>query len=187
VGGGALERSSHNLENHYRSRVASAAHRSGVGSVPIPPAQAWIETAEATLRREGFRTSAPRSAVLEVVGAQDCVSTAAEIAAKLKAEGKAVGVATVYRTLEVLEELRLVQRLDVGGSSARFEPALPGGEHHHHHFVCDECGRITPFEDRNLERAIHSLADRFGHTVGSHDVILRGQCAGCAGSGQRSG
>ncbi len=132
------------------------------------------------LRDQGFRSSAPRSAVLRAVGAQECVSTAREIADRLRQEGRSVGVATVYRTLEVLEELRLVQRLDVGSSSARFEPALPGGEHHHHHFVCDECGLIMPFDDPGIEQAIHALGDRLGQRVKSHDVILRGSCAACA-------
>lgn len=146
---------------------------------PTPGSEVWVQTAEEALRDQGFRASVPRSAVLKAVGSQDCVSTAREIADRLREEGRSVGVATVYRTLEVLEELSLVQRLDVGGDSARFEPALPGGEHHHHHFVCSVCGRITPFDDLALETAIHELGDRLGQRVESHDVILRGRCADC--------
>jgi len=153
---------------------------------PSPPAGAWIESAEAALRGAGYRSSAPRSAVLELIARQDCVLSAREIADELRSGGREVGVATVYRTLEVLEGMRLLQRLDVGGESARYEPALPGGEHHHHHLVCDECGRVTPFEDEDLERAIASLAGRLDHTVGDHDVILRGTCPECARKGARS-
>ena len=146
--------------------------------IASPPADRWIEHAEAELRRAGHRASHPRTAVLELIGAQECVLSAHEIADELRGRGRPVGIATVYRTLELLEDLKLVQRLDVGGGSARFEPALPGGEHHHH-LVCDECGRVTPFEDRGLERAIASLAKRLAHRVGEHDVILRGICPGC--------
>lgn len=153
---------------------------STASQIPTPPAPDWIELAEAELRRAGHRASAPRSAVLELIARQDCVLTAHEIADKLRRRGQPVGIATVYRTLERLEELRLVQRLDVGGGSARYEPALPGGEHHHHHLVCDGCGRVTPFEDRALERAIDSLARRLDYRVGDHDVILRGSCPSCA-------
>lgn len=138
-----------------------------------------MRTAEESLRDRGFRSSAPRSAVLRAVGAQSCVSTAGEIADRLREQGGPVGVATVYRTLEVLEDLRLVQRLDVGGGSARFEPALPGGEHHHHHFVCERCGMIAPFDDPALERTIDDLGERVGRRVTDHDVILRGSCADC--------
>jgi Fur family transcriptional regulator, ferric uptake regulator len=118
--------------------------------------------------------------VVELIGKQDCVLTAHEIADELRRRGREVGTATVYRTLELLEELKLVQRLDVGGTSARYEPALPGGEHHHHHLVCDRCGRVTPFEDPRLERAIESLASRLDYRVGDHDVILKGKCPTCA-------
>ncbi len=145
-----------------------------------PPADLWIERAERALAEAGHRSSAPRAAVLELIGRQSCVLSAREIADELRGSGREVGVATVYRTLELLEGLRLVQRLDVGGVSARYEPALPGGEHHHHHLVCDRCGRVTPFEDASLERAIEDLGRRLEHTVGDHDVILRGSCPRCA-------
>jgi len=148
--------------------------------ITSPPAERWIDAAEAELRRAGHRASAPRAAVLELIGRQDCVLTAHEIADELRRRRSPVGLATVYRTLELLEELKLVQRLDVGGASARYEPALPGGEHHHHHLVCDACGRVTPFEDPSLERAIDSLAARLDYRVGDHDVILKGSCPDCS-------
>jgi Fur family ferric uptake transcriptional regulator len=145
-----------------------------------PPADAWIEHAEAELRLAGMRASAPRRAVLELIGRQECVLSAHEIAEGLRSEGRRVGVATVYRTLDLLNELKLVQRLDLGGGSARYEPAMPGGAHHHHHLVCERCGRVTPFEDAGLERAIERLSKRLEHRVGEHDVVLRGICPRCA-------
>lgn len=157
--------------------MPKAAHQHA--AIPTPPAQVWIEHAERELRAAGHRSSLPRSAVLELIGRQDCVLSAREIADRLRDSGREVGVATVYRTLELLEGLRLVQRLDVGGASARYEPALPGGEHHHHHLVCDSCGRVTPFEDQRLERAIDDLGERLDYVVGDHDVILRGSCPTC--------
>ena len=146
---------------------------------PSPPAAAWIEHAEAELRRAGLRFSTPRAAVIELIGRQDCVLSAQEIAQQLRSEGGRVGVATVYRTLELLAALKLVQRFDVGGGSARYEAVMSGGEHHHHHLVCDRCGRVTPFEDPGIERAIKRLSERLEHNVGEHDVILRGSCPGC--------
>lgn len=147
--------------------------------IATPPAGAWVQHAEQQLRAAGHRASVPRSAVLNLVGRQDCVLSAREIADELRASGREVGVATVYRTLEVLESMRLVQRLDVGGTSARYEPAMPGGEHHHHHLVCERCGKVTPFEDAKLERAIDDLGDRLDYLVADHDVVLRGSCPRC--------
>lgn len=148
--------------------------------IASPPARPWVESAETALRDAGHRASAPRSAVLELIGSQECVMSAREMADELRDAGKPVGVATVYRTLELLADMRLVQRLDVGGGSARYEPAMPDGEHHHHHLVCDSCGRVTPFSDERLERAIHDLGERVDYRVGAHDVVLRGICPGCA-------
>ena len=153
---------------------------------PSPPADAWRASAEEALRGAGYRASAPRSAVLELIAGQECVLSAREIADELRSGGREVGVATVYRTLELLEGLRLLQRLDVGGEYARYEQALPGVEHHHHHLVCDECGRVTPFEDAGLERAIVRLAGRLDYAVGDHDVILRGTCPQCARKAARN-
>ncbi len=141
--------------------------------------ESWIEVAEARLRESGHRASEPRAAVLRLLARQDCVRSAHQIASALRSRKRPVGIATVYRTLELLEELKLVQRLDVGGGSARFEPALPGGEHHHHHFVCENCGKVAPFSDERLERAIDAVGDRLAFDVGGHDVILKGRC-GCA-------
>ena len=75
-------------------------------------------------------------------------------------------------------DLELVQRIDVGGGRARFEPALPGGDHHHH-VVCNRCGRIAAFEDDRLEEAITALADRLRHRVSAHEVVIRGACPRC--------
>ncbi len=139
----------------------------------------WAQVAEARLRERGLKASSPRAAVLESIGRQECVVSAQDIANDLRRRRHKVGIATVYRTLEVLEELRLVQRLDLGGESARFEPALPDG-HHHHHFVCRRCGEAIPFEDPALERAIESLGERLAASVDEHDVILKGRCPDCA-------
>jgi Fur family ferric uptake transcriptional regulator len=139
----------------------------------------WTRVAESSLREHGHKASAPRSAVLESIGRQSCVVTAQDIADELKRRKKKVGIATVYRTLEVLEELKLVQRLDLGSESARYEPAMPDGSHHHHHFVCRDCGDAIPFEDADLERAIDALGKRLDASVDEHDVILKGRCPDC--------
>lgn len=139
----------------------------------------WAEVARARLRDHGHKSSGPRSAVLESIGRQSCVVTAQDIADELKRRGQKVGIATVYRTLEVLEDLKLVQRLDLGSESARYEPAMPDGRHHHHHFVCRDCGNAIPFSDEALERAIEALGKRLAARVDEHDVILKGRCPDC--------
>jgi Fur family ferric uptake transcriptional regulator len=141
----------------------------------------WIEHAERKLADAGYRSGAARRTVIELLARDACAMTAAEIEDRLRADGRAVGRASVYRTLEQLVELRLVSRLDVGSGTARYEAALPSGEHHHH-LVCDTCGKVEPFEDPELESAIARVAQTVASfTVGEHDVVLHGECATCSG------
>jgi Fur family transcriptional regulator, ferric uptake regulator len=89
-----------------------------------------------------------------------------------------VGVASIYRTLELLDKLRLARRVDAAEGVARYEPIDPSGEHHHH-MVCGRCGEVRAFEDSELERAIERLATRVDYVVDTHDVTLRGECPAC--------
>jgi Fur family ferric uptake transcriptional regulator len=138
----------------------------------------WSGHARQALERAGYRSSIPRAAVVEAVAELGCAVTARDISNLLAGRGQAVGLASIYRALELLERLRLVQRFEVGEGGARYEPVQPGGEHHHH-LVCDRCGEVSAFEDPALERAIERLSSRVDYAVGGHDVTLRGECPAC--------
>jgi Fur family ferric uptake transcriptional regulator len=143
----------------------------------------WTEHALEVLERGGYRAGAARTSVVELLGRQRCCLSAKEITAALHEEGREVGLASVYRALEVLDELRLVQRLDAGEGVVRYEPAGQHGEHHHH-IVCEGCGGVASYEDDQLEQAIHQLAGRLSWAVDSHDVVLRGTCPSCTTAAQ---
>jgi Fur family ferric uptake transcriptional regulator len=138
----------------------------------------WSGHAHRALESAGHRSSAPRTAVVDAVAELGCSVTAREIAQLLDGRGQAVGLASIYRALDLLEGLGLVQRFEVGESAARYEPVQPGGEHHHH-LVCERCGEVSAFEDPALERAIERLSHRVDYAVGHHDVTLRGECPAC--------
>ncbi len=141
----------------------------------------WVGHAQRELEREGYRLSGPRSAVVKTLADLGCSVTAKEIADTLHRQGQDVGVASIYRTLELLDKLRLTRRVDAGEGVARYEPADPSGEHHHH-IVCDTCGEVVAFEDSGLERAIERLAGRVDFSIDAHDVTLRGECPACRGA-----
>ena len=138
---------------------------------------AWSDEALDTLRGAGLRRGGARRAIVEYLARQPCCRSAQEIHEGIVSTGGAVGVASVYRTLETLAELRLVQRVDVGDGIARFEPARED-KHHHHHLVCDDCGRVEPFTDEPLEQALERAAGRLGYAM-QHEVVLRGTCGDC--------
>ena len=139
----------------------------------------WVGHAQRELEREGYRLSAPRSAVVETLADLGCSVTAKEIADRLHDRGQDVGVASIYRTLELLDKLRLTRRVDAAEGVARYEPVGPRGEHHHH-IVCDTCGQVSTFEDSDLEHAIERLASRVDYAIDAHDVTLRGECPTCS-------
>ena len=145
---------------------------------PMATVHSWREHTEEALRGAGFRAGGARAAVLDLMAGQDCCASAQEIHEALRGQGRSVGIASVYRVLDVLAELRLVQRVDVGDGIARFEPALADG-HHHHHVVCDDCGKVEPFSDSSLETAIVRASKRLGYSVDAHEVVLRGECGDC--------
>jgi len=138
----------------------------------------WTQHAQRELEREGYRLSGPRSAVVDTLDDLGCSVTAKEIAERLHDQGQDIGVASIYRTLELLDKLRLTRRVDAAEGVARYEPLNPSGEHHHH-IVCDSCGQVTAFEDPELERAIDRLAGRVDYAIDGHDVTLRGECPAC--------
>jgi Fur family ferric uptake transcriptional regulator len=139
----------------------------------------WTGDTIEALGRAGYRSGGARRAVIELLGRQDCCLTAQEIFDGLRAEGRAVGIASVYRVLELLGERGFVQRIDVGAGMARFEPVHSSGEHHHH-LVCEDCGKVEAFADDGLERALQKVEGRTGYSVAGHDVVLRGACADCS-------
>ena len=137
----------------------------------------WTEQASEALSRAGFRSGGGRRRVVELLGSEDCALTALEIDRRLPE----VGRATVYRALDQLESLGLVQKVDLGAGAGGYERVDPEG-HHHHHIVCEQCGRVVAFEDDGLEQAIRALAERPDFKVSSHEVTLRGECATCGRS-----
>jgi Fur family ferric uptake transcriptional regulator len=133
----------------------------------------------AALDRAGYSITEPRRAVAEMVAERDSHFTAPELVLEAQRRRLGVGRATVFRALEVFEELGLVERLD-----------LPSGEHayvvcepaHHHHVVCQRCGRGTDVEDCGIEDVARQIEAQTGYLVDSHRVELFGLCPECRAS-----
>ena len=138
----------------------------------------WEERTYEALREAGHRVGAARQEVVSVLARGDCCLTVPEIVDAARARGRGVGIASVYRVLDLLAEKQLVQKIDLGDGRARYERAEVADDHHHH-LVCNECGRVEPFADENLEAALRRVERETGFEVASHDVLLRGACDDC--------
>jgi Fur family ferric uptake transcriptional regulator len=142
-------------------------------------AESWTEHAFTTMADAGLRKGGARTAVVEALAGHDCAVTALDLDEELRRRRPPVGRASVYRALEQLEQLGLVQRIEVCRGTAGYERIDPAG-HHHHHAICRDCGRMVPFEDPSLERAIGAVSKSVNFEVTQHDVVLRGRCEKCA-------
>ena len=141
----------------------------------------WIDGAEAKLAASGRKRGGARRAVLELLGVEACALSALEIEDALRASpARPVSRASVYRILDELERLDLVQRVEIGQAMVRYERVC-GQDEHHHHLVCDECGVVIPFSDSALEKAIRSLSARVPMAVSEHEIVIHGACRDCAG------
>jgi Fur family transcriptional regulator, ferric uptake regulator len=139
----------------------------------------WMQRAEATLAAAGHKRGGARRAVVELLDGQECALTAVEIEDALRGERRRVSRASVYRILDELEHLRLVQRVETGQAMVRYERVCEH-EEHHHHLVCDGCGLVMPFSDPALEQAIETLSERVPLQVSEHEIVLHGSCSDCA-------
>jgi Fur family ferric uptake transcriptional regulator len=143
-------------------------------------AETWIGRAEAQLAQAGHKRGGARRALIELLDGQTCALTAVEIEDALRAGERRVSRASVYRILDELEHLRLVQRVETGQAMVRYERAHDHDEHHHHHLVCDACGLVMPFSDPALERAIDRLSEKVPLAVSEHEIVLHGACRDCS-------
>jgi Fur family ferric uptake transcriptional regulator len=132
------------------------------------------------LDEAGYFVTEPRRAVAQMVLDRDSHFTANELVGEAKRGRLGVGRATVFRALELFEQLGLVERLD-----------LPNGEHayvvcqpaHHHHVICTVCGRSAEVGDLGMGSIAAEVESQTGFTLDSHRIELYGLCSECRTAG----
>ena len=128
------------------------------------------------LDRAGYRLTAPRRSLASLIAEQDGHFTAADLVAEARTRRLGVGRATVFRTLEVLEGLGAVERLDLPSGDHAYVGCEPA---HHHHVVCSRCGRTLEIDDAGLRSVVRDVARRTGYRVDEHRLELFGLCPAC--------
>ncbi len=141
---------------------------------PAPPA---LPDLTARLRRKSRKITGPRQAILDLLRRQHHPLSIKEIFAALPAGD--CDLATVYRSMNLLESMGMVKRFDLGEGGARFELLAEGDDGHHHHLVCTRCAEVVEIEDcfpRELEQRI---ATRNGFKAVTHKLEFFGVCPRC--------
>lgn len=124
----------------------------------------------------GYRLTGPRRAVATLIADHGGHFSAAEL--ELAARERRLGVsrATLFRALDLLTELGIVERLDLPSGEHTYVPCAPA---HHHHIICSRCGRTTAADDSGIAEAVAAIARQTGYQIERHRLELFGLCRHC--------
>ncbi len=135
------------------------------------------------LKEKGLKVTNQRLLVLEALAAnRDAHMAAEDIYELVKEDHPEIGLATIYRTVQLLLEMQLVDRINLDDGCVRYEIGefYDGeGKHHHHHLICRTCGKVFPFKDDLLEELEHHIEEATGFHVLDHELKFYGQCMEC--------
>ncbi|MER7584013.1 Fur family transcriptional regulator [Kitasatospora sp. NPDC097691] len=127
------------------------------------------------LRERGYRLTPQRQLVLEAVDALDH-ATPDDILCHVRRTASGINISTVYRTLELLEELGLVSHAHLGHGAPTYHLA---GRHHHLHLVCRDCEKVTETGTEIAQPLIDSLRAQHGFDTDLKHFAIFGRCADC--------
>lgn len=127
---------------------------------------------EGELRKEGIRITKPRKVILKILTEMNDHPDAMEIFRRAVKVDESISLATVYRTMKLLEGLGAVHRHSFEGGPARFENA--DGEHHDHLIDLDT-GKVVEFHSETIERLQQQIADELGYDIEHHRLELYGR------------
>ena len=138
-------------------------------------AQAW----QAQLRALGYRVTPQRQLILEAVTALEH-ATPEDICTRVQKSAPGVNISTVYRSLELLEQLGLVTHTHLGHGAPRYHLAA---EAEHVHLLCAECGRITQIPPDAVQPLVSALDGAYGFQTNVGHLTVYGRCADCRSTG----
>src|SRR5687767_3708987 len=153
-----------------------------------PVAEERVGVADATqiigrLANEGHRLTTPRQAIIRLVAPRHDHFSAQEVWDEVRERYSGIGRATVFRTLDLLTELGVLNRIHTGDGCHRYTVCETT---HHHHLMCVECGTVSSLEAAGIESQIRRLASEAGFDLLTHHLELVGRCANCRVSGGSS-
>ncbi len=138
--------------------------------------QLGLDTLNTQLSERGYKLTRQRKAVVEVMTHAHTRLSAAEVFTKAQRACPDLGLTTVYRTLEILEELGAIRRVHLDDGCEGFAPA---SAEHGHHLICSRCQETIEFEDCNLSALLRRVSEQTGFTIQQHWLELMGLCPKC--------
>ena len=139
-----------------------------------------IERIKKQLHGASYKLTPQREATVMVLleNEEDHLS-AEDVFLLVKERAPEIGLATVYRTLELLTELKIVDKINFGDGVARYDLRQEGATRFHHHLICIECGSVDEFQEALLGEVEKIVETRFQFTVKDHWLTFHGICKRC--------
>jgi Fur family ferric uptake transcriptional regulator len=135
----------------------------------------------------GYRITIGREAIFEVLTNTKAHLSAEEIYLKVNEKYSSIGLTSVYRTLDLLANMGMLQKFDFGDGRARYE-MLDNENNHHHHLVCTKCKRIIDYKDfiddevELLKKTEKGLSEKYKFEIKNHFLQFYGVCSDCKNS-----
>lgn len=139
-----------------------------------------IERIKKQLHSHSYKLTPQREATVRVLLEREEDHLSAEdVYLLVKEKAPEIGLATVYRTLELLSELKIVDKINFGDGVSRYDLRKEGAKHFHHHLVCIECGSVEEIENDLLEDVEKIVQTEWGFQVKDHRLTFHGICKNC--------
>ena len=130
------------------------------------------------IKSKGMKWTEQREIILDIILSQDCHLSADEVyqMVKEKYPNSSIGIATIYRTLNFLEEVELISSIPFGKDGKKYEKTK---DTHHDHLICINCGKIIEFYDEKIEQQQEIIAKKNNFKITGHTMQLYGICYEC--------
>ncbi|MBC5628410.1 transcriptional repressor [Clostridium sp. NSJ-6] len=139
-----------------------------------------INELKENLKEKGYKLTPQRRAILDIIIDKEGQHlTAEEIYDEVKKICPDIGLATVYRTVLLLEEVNVIYKLDLNDGCSRYELVHSDEEHRHHHLVCNKCKKVFEVQDDLLEELEERIEKTYKFKILDHSVKFFGICSDC--------
>lgn len=139
-----------------------------------------IERLKYNLKQNGYKLTPQRRAILDIIIKNEGAHlTVEEIYDLVKLECPEIGLATVYRTIQLLEMLDVISRINLNDGCNRYELIHEYENHKHHHLICNNCGKIIEVEEDLLENLEHGIEEKYEFEIKDHSLKFYGLCKEC--------
>ncbi|MFV0520308.1 MAG: Fur family transcriptional regulator [Lachnospirales bacterium] len=134
-----------------------------------------------TLKNKGYKLTPQRIIVYDtLVEQKDKHLTIEELYNFVKLKDKTVGLTTVYRTVQLFCDLKLLDKMTLDDNIIRYEILIEGGVHRHHHLICNNCNKIIEVREDLLESIENLFESNYGFKVIDHQTKFYGLCEECS-------